>query len=115
LEACGGNAVNSTELRRPAISDDILLDVYEFESTTKTSSSTETSSTTSTSSPPDISSDPDPEPEKRNIHADMEISQRKTRRNVQLRRGGLLKNPSKAVEGRGLVKRDNGLKQLFVL
>ena len=91
----------------------MLLDVYECPlPTTTTSSSTETSSTTSGT--PDASSDPDPEPEKRSLQADMELTVKKAR-DVKLRRGGMLRSPSKAVAGPALAKRDFGLKQPFGL
>lgn len=100
LEACGGNVVSGSKLRHRNVPDDEALNVYQGpRSTTTTSSSSETSSTTSASTP-DTSSDLDLEPEKRNIQPDMQISQRKTREHVKLRRGGMLETQAKLSKAR---------------
>jgi hypothetical protein len=110
LEACGGNCPTGPRLRNRNQQRSMLLDVYECSVPTTTSSSTSTTSCT-TSCGPDVSSDPDSEPEKKGIHADMETSQRKGRFAPKLRRGGMLRNPNKAVKGPALAKRDYGLKR----
>jgi WSC domain len=96
LETCGGNAISNS-----------LLDVYECNKPTPTSSSS--SSTSEPTSDP--SSDPDPAPVPRGLDADMEIAQPRAR-DVKLRRGGLLQNP-KVQQGPTLAKRDFGIKQPF--
>ena len=111
LEICGGTVPTSGKLRRRNVPAGEDLEVYAFNPpTTTTSSSSETSTTSSSTS--DQSSDPEPTPEKRNIQADMEVSQRISRE-VKLRRGGMLRNPRKAIKAPGLAKRDYGLKQIF--
>lgn len=111
LETCGGNAISSPKLRNRAITNAILLDLYECPTPTSTTSTSSTESATS-SSTPNPSSDPDPQPEPRNINADMEPSTLvKARDDGKMRRGGMLRNANKVVKGPALAKRDYGLKK----
>jgi len=107
LETCGGKAVPGSHKLYVHPSRSILLDVYECNKPTTTSSTT--SSVIATSDP---SSDPDPETERRDINADMEPAAPQAAREIKLRRGGLLRNP-KVDKGPKMAKRDFGLKKPF--
>jgi len=109
LETCGGNAPSSLKRDVPAGE---LLDVYENTAPTSTTSSS--SSTTETSSgTPNPSDEPESEPEKRNIHADIAMPNRRVYDNSKLRRGGMLRSPAKVEERSDMHKRDFGVKKPF--
>jgi hypothetical protein len=109
LEACGGNV--PANLRRRNVPLGRALDIYEATPTTTTSSS----SSSTSSGAPDKSSDPDPAPEPLDIQADIGISlPRRSRDDVKVRRGGMLRHLSKAKKAPA-AKRDLGVKQIFGL
>src|SRR4051812_44252682 len=81
---CGGDAYT----KRRNLGNKNLLDVYECNKPTPTS----TSSSTTSAPTSDPSSDPDPAPQPRDIDADLEVAAPKPR-DIKLRRGGLLRNP----------------------
>jgi len=114
LEACGGKSLEGPKHQNRSRNEhkSMLLDVYECNVPTTTTSSTGATSCTA-SCGPDVSSDPDPEPEKRGMDADMEVerAEHKARDETRLRRGGMLRVPNKAVKGPALAKRDYGLKR----
>lgn len=105
VQHCGGNAIAGAKRLQSK-----LFDVYECDVPTPVSTSSD--ATTYTVDPTaDPSSDPDPEPVKRNIQADMEISQY-TARDAKLRRGGMLRS-TEMKDLSSMDKRDLGIKGLF--
>ncbi|KAH8752694.1 hypothetical protein F5882DRAFT_524453 [Hyaloscypha sp. PMI_1271] len=108
---CGGDVITGAKKLQSK-----LFDVYECTVPTSTSTSTTDTASYTVDPTPDPSSDPDYEPAyepaKRNIQADMEVSQN-TARDAKLRRGGMLRSTEKRDLKNVMVKRDFGLKRPF--
>ncbi|KAG4444363.1 hypothetical protein IFR05_000128 [Cadophora sp. M221] len=103
---CGGNAITGYKRMQSK-----LFDIYECSLPTPTSTSSDATSYT-VEPTADPSSDPEPEAYKRDIQADMEISQNAAR-DTKLRRGGMLRSAEKQDLSNVMVKRDFGLKRPF--